>query len=91
MFSKFGRGVRDNGSGTDHGTGSVAFVLGEKVKDGHYGEMPSLKPEFGATSTGTWTSTASTRRSSTKYRENQRNSGSVTLSFFRRSIVKHQR
>jgi uncharacterized protein (DUF1501 family) len=23
----------------------VAFVLGEKVKGGHYGEMPSLKPE----------------------------------------------
>jgi uncharacterized protein (DUF1501 family) len=45
MFSEFGRRVRDNGSGTDHGAGGVAFVLGEKVKGGHYGEMPSLKPE----------------------------------------------
>src|SRR6266487_3761561 len=45
MFSEFGRRVRDNGSGTDHGAGGVAFVLGEKVKGGHYGEMPSMKPE----------------------------------------------
>jgi len=45
LFSEFGRRVRDNGSGTDHGAGGVAFVLGEKVKGGHYGEMPSLKPE----------------------------------------------
>ena len=43
MFSEFGRRVRDNGSGTDHGAGGVAFVLGEKVKGGHYGEMPSLE------------------------------------------------
>jgi len=42
MFSEFGRRVRDNGSGTDHGAGGVALVLGEKVKGGHYGEMPSL-------------------------------------------------
>jgi len=43
MFSEFGRRVRDNGSGTDHGAGGVAFVLGEKVKGGHYGQMPSLE------------------------------------------------
>jgi uncharacterized protein (DUF1501 family) len=43
MFSEFGRRVRDNGSGTDHGAGGVAFVLGDKVKGGHYGEMPSLE------------------------------------------------
>jgi uncharacterized protein (DUF1501 family) len=42
MFSEFGRRVRDNGSGTDHGAAGVTFVLGEKVKGGHYGEMPSL-------------------------------------------------
>ena len=67
MFSEFGRRVRDNGSGTDHGAGGVAFVLGEKVKGGHYGEMPSLEATswFRATSTRTWTSAASTRRSST--------------------------
>jgi translation initiation factor IF-3 len=45
LFSEFGRRVHDNGSGTDHGAGGVAFVLGEKVAGGHYGEMPSLKPE----------------------------------------------
>ena len=45
MFSEFGRRVHDNGSGTDHGAGGVAFVLGDKVKGGHYGEMPSLRPE----------------------------------------------
>jgi hypothetical protein len=42
IFSEFGRRVRDNGSGTDHGAAGVTFVLGEKVKGGHYGEMPSL-------------------------------------------------
>ena len=45
MFSEFGRRVHDNGSGTDHGAGGVAFVLGEKVNGGHYGEMPSMKAE----------------------------------------------
>jgi uncharacterized protein (DUF1501 family) len=45
LFSEFGRRVHDNGSGTDHGAGGVAFVLGEKVNGGHYGEMPSLKAE----------------------------------------------
>src|SRR5579885_3549451 len=43
LFSEFGRRVHDNGSGTDHGAGGVAFVIGEKVKGGHYGEMPSLE------------------------------------------------
>jgi uncharacterized protein (DUF1501 family) len=42
IFSEFGRRVRDNGSGTDHGAAGVTFVLGDKVKGGHYGEMPSL-------------------------------------------------
>jgi len=45
LFSEFGRRVHDNGSGTDHGAGGVSFVLGEKVKGGHYGEMPSMKAE----------------------------------------------
>jgi uncharacterized protein (DUF1501 family) len=45
LFSEFGRRVHDNGSGTDHGAGGVAFLIGEKVKGGHYGEMPSLKAE----------------------------------------------
>jgi len=42
MFSEFGRRVRDNGSGTDHGAAGVTFVLGDKVVGGHYGEYPSL-------------------------------------------------
>ena len=45
MFSEFGRRVHDNGSGTDHGAGGVAFVLGEGVKGGEYGEYPSTRPE----------------------------------------------
>ena len=44
MFSEFGRRVVDNGSGTDHGAGSVAFVVGEHVKGGIYGTYPSLEP-----------------------------------------------
>jgi len=43
MFSEFGRRVRDNGSGTDHGAAGATFVLGDNVKGGHYGEYPSLK------------------------------------------------
>ena len=45
LYSEFGRRAMDNGSGTDHGTGGVAFVLGEQVKGGLYGEYPSLEPE----------------------------------------------
>jgi uncharacterized protein (DUF1501 family) len=44
MFSEFGRRITDNGSGTDHGAGSVAFAIGEQVKGGFYGEYPSLEP-----------------------------------------------
>ena len=45
MFTEFGRRVRDNGTGTDHGAGGVAFVIGDAVKGGMYSEYPSLKPE----------------------------------------------
>jgi uncharacterized protein (DUF1501 family) len=44
LFTEFGRRVRDNGSGTDHGAGGAAFVLGDMVKGGQYGEYPSRKP-----------------------------------------------
>jgi uncharacterized protein (DUF1501 family) len=44
VFSEFGRRIRDNGSGTDHGSGGVAFVMGNSVKGGLYGEYPSLEP-----------------------------------------------
>ena len=45
LFTEFGRRVRDNGTGTDHGAGGVAFVIGDRVKGGMYSEYPSLKPE----------------------------------------------
>ena len=43
VFSEFGRRIKDNGSGTDHGSGSVAFVIGGGVNGGYYGEYPSLE------------------------------------------------
>jgi uncharacterized protein (DUF1501 family) len=43
VFTEFGRRVHDNGSGTDHGAGGHAFVIGDKVKGGLYGEYPSLE------------------------------------------------
>ena len=45
VFTEFGRRVHDNGSGTDHGAGGHAFVIGDPVKGGLYGEYPSLKQE----------------------------------------------
>ena len=45
IFSEFGRRIMDNGSGTDHGSGGLAFVVGDPVLDGMYGEYPSLKEE----------------------------------------------
>ena len=45
MFTEFGRRVHDNGSGTDHGAGGVAFVAGDPIKGGEYGEYPSIRPE----------------------------------------------
>jgi len=43
VFSEFGRRVNENGSaGTDHGAAGLAFLMGEKVKGGLHGKMPSL-------------------------------------------------
>ena len=42
VFTEFGRRVRDNGSGTDHGSGGVAFAIGDPVAGGMYSEYPSL-------------------------------------------------
>ena len=44
MFTEFGRRVLDNGTGTDHGSGGVAFAVGDVVKGGQYNEYPSLEP-----------------------------------------------
>ena len=43
IFSEFGRRIKDNGSGTDHGSGGVSFLIGNSVKGGLYGRYPSLK------------------------------------------------
>ena len=45
VFTEFGRRIRDNGSGTDHGSGGVAFAIGGDVNGGLFGEYPSLKEE----------------------------------------------
>ncbi len=45
VFTEFGRRVHDNGSGTDHGSGGVAFVVGDNVKGGLYGQFPSLEED----------------------------------------------
>ena len=42
VFTEFGRRIKDNGSGTDHGSGGGAFVLGDGVRGGLYAEYPSL-------------------------------------------------
>jgi uncharacterized protein (DUF1501 family) len=43
IFTEFGRRVEENGSlGTDHGTATPMFVVGQGVKGGFYGQHPSL-------------------------------------------------
>lgn len=42
VFSEFGRRIKDNGSGSDHGSGGGAFLIGGAVNGGLYGEYPSL-------------------------------------------------
>ena len=44
-FTEFGRRVQDNGSGTDHGSGGGAFIIGDRVEGGLYSEYPSLDPK----------------------------------------------
>jgi uncharacterized protein (DUF1501 family) len=43
LFTEFGRRVRDNGSGTDHGAGGAAFAIGDAVQGGQYSEFPSMQ------------------------------------------------
>ena len=43
VFSEFGRRVAENTNlGTDHGTANNMYLIGNAVKGGHYGELPSL-------------------------------------------------
>ena len=44
VFTEFGRRIRDNASGTDHGSGGGAFIIGDHVKGGLYAQYPSLDP-----------------------------------------------
>jgi uncharacterized protein (DUF1501 family) len=43
VFTEFGRRVHDNGSGSDHGSGGIGFIVGDHVQGGLYGEYPSLE------------------------------------------------
>ncbi len=43
IFTEFGRRMLDNGSGTDHGSGGGAFIIGDRVAGGLYSEYPSLQ------------------------------------------------
>ena len=43
VFTEFGRRIKDNGSGTDHGSGGGAFLIGDRVRGGLYGQYRSLE------------------------------------------------
>ena len=45
VFSEFGRRVKENGSGTDHGAGGVAFAIGPGVRGGMHGDYPETRAE----------------------------------------------
>ena len=45
IFSEFGRRIKDNGNGTDHGSGGGTMLIGDRVKGGFYDPYPSLAPE----------------------------------------------
>lgn len=42
VFSEFGRRVKDNGSGTDHGTAAPMFIIGGSTKGKIIGNNPNL-------------------------------------------------
>ena len=42
LWSEFGRRPRENGSGTDHGAGGVAFLIGTRASGQMVGEFPGL-------------------------------------------------
>tara|TARA_B100001123_G_scaffold450817_1_gene624074 strand:+ start:365 stop:1510 length:1146 start_codon:yes stop_codon:yes gene_type:complete len=44
IFTEFGRRIRDNGNGTDHGSGGGAILIGDRINGNLYGEYPSLDP-----------------------------------------------
>ncbi len=42
VWSEFGRRPKENGSGTDHGAGGVAFLIGSRASGKMVGEFPGL-------------------------------------------------
>jgi uncharacterized protein (DUF1501 family) len=42
LWSEFGRRPKENGSGTDHGAGGVAFLIGTRTAGKMVGEFPGL-------------------------------------------------
>ena len=42
VFSEFGRRVKDNGNGTDHGTAAPMFIIGGNNKGTILGRNPNL-------------------------------------------------
>jgi uncharacterized protein (DUF1501 family) len=45
LWSEFGRRPRENGSGTDHGAGGNAFLIGSRASGKMVGEFPGLSPQ----------------------------------------------
>ena len=45
VFTEFGRRVKDNGSGSDHGSGGGSYIIGQAVHGGMHGTYPSLREE----------------------------------------------
>lgn len=43
VFSEFGRRVKDNGNGTDHGTAAPMFIIGGSNKGKIIGNNPNLE------------------------------------------------
>lgn len=45
IYSEFGRRIAESRGGTDHGGAGVAFLVGNHVRGGLYGQPPSLRAE----------------------------------------------
>jgi uncharacterized protein (DUF1501 family) len=43
LWSEFGRRPKENGSGTDHGAGGLAFLIGSRAAGKMVGEFPGLR------------------------------------------------
>ena len=45
VFSEFGRRVKENGGGTDHGAAGVSFLIGPNVNGGSFSDYPDIRAE----------------------------------------------